>query len=142
MIFTEPTSSEIHGLALQVARVNELASELGLPALSETERDLPTLQAILDSGTLDASDTHDLQSLGVAFGRVLISTVDGLAWAMVHDEYGSDPTLRYRNTPLCINVLTTISNRVEDGEPVDIAELFIGMQDLLRESLLEVGGTA
>ena len=103
---------------------------------------LRTIQAILDSGTVEPDDTYDLQSLGAALGRVLIASTDGLDWAIIHDEYGSDPTLRYRNTPVCLNALTTISKRVEDGKQVDVLDLFQGLQRVLRDAIHEVGGTA
>jgi hypothetical protein len=142
MEFTEPGDEDIQRLARQVALVSELASRLGLATPDGTDADLDVIQAILDSGELDAAQTYELQSLGVAFGSVLVSAVDGLDWAIVHDEYGSDPTLRYRNTTLCINVLTTISKRIEDGENVDVRELFDGLQGALQGAILEMGGTA
>ena len=142
MDFTDPSETDIHGLARQMLRVSALAEQLGLATPTGTEADLRTIQAILDSGTVEPDDTYDLQSLGAALGRVLIASTDGLDWAIVHDEYGSDPTLRYRNTPVCLNALTTISKRVEDGEQVDVLDLFQGLQRALRDAIHEVGGTA
>lgn len=142
MEFTEPTEADVSTLAQQVLRVSELAEQLRLPALVGTKADIQTLQRILDSGAVEPDATYDLQCLGVAFGRALIASVDGLDWAIVHDEYGSDPTLRYRRTPLCLNVLTAISKRVERGETVDVADLFEGLARALDEALRHVGGTA
>jgi hypothetical protein len=42
---------------------------------------------------------------------------------MVTDEYGTDPTLRYKNSSIQINALTMISKRVERGEEVNVAAL-------------------
>ena len=42
---------------------------------------------------------------------------------MVADEYGTDPTLRFKETTLQINALTMISKRVERDEAVDLSEL-------------------
>jgi hypothetical protein len=42
---------------------------------------------------------------------------------MVMDEFGTDPTLRFKNTTLQVNVLTMISKRVERGERVDVSDL-------------------
>lgn len=142
MEFTEPGDDDIRRLAGQVVRVRELARRLGLGELAGTEADLDVIQSILDSGELEPEQTYELQSLGVVFGSALVSVVDGLDWAIVHDEYGSDPTLRYRNTTLCINVLTTISKRVEDGEHVDVRALFHGLQGALEGAIAEMGGTA
>jgi hypothetical protein len=142
MEFTEPQRADHQRLANQVVAVGELASRLGLSALTKTRADLDVIQAILDSGEIDADETYLLQSLGVAFGRVLGAAIDGLDWAIVHDEYGSDPTLRYRDTTLCINVLTMISKRVEDGTVVNVRELFDGLLKALQRAIVDMGGTA
>lgn len=57
-------------------------------------------------------------------GRILGSNLDGLDWAIIEDEYGRDPTLRYRDTSLVFGVLTMISKRVEAGEVPDVQALF------------------
>ena len=142
MEFTEPTDEDITRLAHQVLAVGKRATQLGLPDPVGSEQDLTVLQAMLDSGAIDGEDTYLLQSMGVVLGKVLVSVEDGLDWSIVHDEYGSDPTLRYRNTRLCVNVLTTISKRVEDGEEVEIRELFQGLREILHRTMPDSGGTA
>jgi hypothetical protein len=66
------------------------------------------------------------------FGDVLASELP-LRGVMITDEYGSDPTLRFRNTTININTLAMISKRVEGDEPVDLSRLL--QQN--REALLE-----
>jgi hypothetical protein len=68
------------------------------------------------------SQTYELQSLGVAFGDVLTSELP-LRWVMITDEYGTDPTLRFKETTVQINAITMISKRVERDEPVRVSEL-------------------
>lgn len=58
----------------------------------------------------------------MAFGDALASEFP-LRWVMITDEYGTDPTLRFKNTSVNINALTLISKRVEGDEPVDVSEL-------------------
>lgn len=108
----------------QRASVSDLVTQK-LPGkrLSASRADLALLQSLLDEKVVPPSDTWKLQALGVAFGDVLVSTVPALAWAQVTDEYGTDPTLRYRKTTIQINALTTISKRVERGESVDVQQL-------------------
>jgi len=76
------------------------------------------------------SQTYELQCLGVAFGDVLASELP-LRWVMVTDEYGTDPTLRFKETTLQINALTMISKRVERGEAVNISELLRATREQL-----------
>jgi hypothetical protein len=86
--------------------------------------DLDRLQRLLDAGVLQADQTYDLQCLGIAFGRILVASMPGLDWAMLDDEYGRDPTLRYDESSLTINTLTLLSKRVERGERVDVRDLY------------------
>src|SRR5260370_2650319 len=94
----------------------------GTAGLSRTNRDLPILQRLIDDKVFKKSQTYELQSLGVVFGDVLASELP-LRWVMIADEYGTDPTLRFKNTSVNINALTMISKHVERDEPVDVCSL-------------------
>jgi Domain of unknown function (DUF3806) len=94
----------------------------GTAALTKTRTDLAVLQRLLDDRAFTKTQTYELQCLGVAFGDVLASELP-LRWMMVTDEYGTDPTLRYKETTVQINALTMISKRVERGEEVDVATM-------------------
>jgi hypothetical protein len=94
----------------------------GTAKLTGTMSDLPVLQKLIDDHAFEKTQTYELQSLGVAFGDVLASQLP-LRWVMVTDEFGTDPTLRLRNTTLQIDALTMISRRIERAEPVDLAYL-------------------
>ena len=89
----------------------------GTATLSRTKRDLPTLQRLIDDKVFKKSQTYELQSLGAVFGDVLDSELP-LRWVMITDDYGTEPTLRFKNTSLNINPLTMISKRVERDEPL------------------------
>ena len=91
----------------------------GTPALTRTKADLVVLQRLLDDRAFTRTQTYELQCLGIAFGDVLASELP-LRWMMVTDEYGTDPTLRYKDTTIQINALTMLSKRVERGEEVDV----------------------
>jgi hypothetical protein len=91
--------------------------------LSGGRSDLPVLQDVIDANALLPNQTWELQSLGVAFGDALAGMIDGLAWCEVTDEYGTDPTLRYRDTSFQVNALTMVSKRVEAGKPVDLEKM-------------------
>jgi hypothetical protein len=58
-------------------------------------KDLPVLQRLIDDRAFSKTQTYELQSLGIAFGDVLASELR-LQWVMVTDEYGTDPTLRFK----------------------------------------------
>jgi hypothetical protein len=101
-----------------------LKDKFGAGPLKQDKSDLKLIQKILDEKMFNASQTYELQSLGVVFGDVLAKEL-GLHWTMITDEYGTDPTLRYQETSLNINALTMISKRVEQNEPVDVEKLLV-----------------
>ncbi len=132
--FTELTHNDRARLEEQRAVVVAAAKQrYGTIALTKTKRDLPVLQKLIDERVFKKSQTYELQSLGVAFGDVLASELP-LRWVMVTDEYGTDPTLRFKETTLQINALTIISKRVERDEPVNLQRLL----DKTREQLAVV----
>jgi hypothetical protein len=102
----------------------------GTVTLIRTKSDLPVLQRLIDDRVFNKSQTYQLQSLGVALGDVLVSELP-LRWVMVTDEFGTDPTLRFKETTLQISVLTMISKRVERDASVSVQWLL----DKTREQL-------
>ena len=104
----------------------------GTLALTRTKSDLPVLQNLIDDRVFNKSQTYELQCLGVAFGDVLASEFP-LRWVMVTDEFGTDPTLRFKKTTIQINALTMISKRVERDEAVSVQWLL----DKTREQLAD-----
>ncbi len=121
--FTELSHEDKARLEQQRAVVAAVAKKrYGTLALTRTKKHLPVLQNLIDERAFNKSQTYEMQSLGVAFGDVLASELP-LRWVMVTDEYGTDPTLRFKETTLQINALTMISKRVERDEPVNLLEL-------------------
>jgi len=129
---SDPRSSRFHPLPAEaLARLNRqrgyvaqlLNDQFAGAQLSGGRSDLAILQEVVDAQVLRPDQRWELQSLGVAFGDALIGMIEGLAWCEVTDEYGTDPTLRYRDTSFQVNALTTISKRIESGKPVDLQKM-------------------
>jgi hypothetical protein len=134
--FTELSAEDSARLEQQRAVVATAARQrYSTPALTKTKADLLVLQHLLDDQVFAKTQTYELQSLGIAFGDVLASELP-LHWTMVTDEYGTGPTLRFKDTTLRINALTMISKRVERGETVDVSALL----DMTRQQLAKLGG--
>lgn len=128
--------ADLEGIRKRVRFVHELAKEhLGRP-LPGGDADLDVLQEILDRELLGAEHTFELQCLGAVLGERLAAMIDGLEWAVVEDEHGTDPALRYEDTSLLLFPLTMISKRVEDGTEIDVR----AMVTQLREKLAELEG--
>jgi hypothetical protein len=121
--FSEVSPADVARLEHQRAIVAAIAKRrYGTAALTRTKEDLPVLQKLIDDAVFRKSQTYELQSLGVAIGDVLTHELP-LRWVMVTDEYGTDPTLRFKDTSLQINALTMISKRVERDERVNVSDL-------------------
>jgi hypothetical protein len=140
MNLSPPTAADVQLLAAQLARAAELVARARPGSrLNGTEADLELLQAVLDGGHVSPDQGYDLQCLGVAFGTVLIAAFPGLDWAIIEDEHGRDPTVRYRDESLVLNVLTMISKRVEDGERVNVRDLLAQVVGELPSVMREMG---
>jgi len=120
--FAELSRNDGARLDRQRGIVAAAAKRYGMGNLTKTKKDLSILQKLIDLRVFKKSQTYELQSLGVAFGDVMSSELS-LRWVMVTDEYGTDPTLRFKKTALQINALTMISRRIEADQPVDLSEL-------------------
>jgi hypothetical protein len=70
----------------------------------------------------------------MAFGKVFVNENPGYDWWMVQDEYGRDPAIRHQRTTLLAFPRSMLSKRVEDGESIDVSELY----DQLRGRLVEL----
>jgi NAD-dependent SIR2 family protein deacetylase len=87
------------------------------------EGKLVLLDAILKNKWIEPSEIVKLQCLGVTFGDALAQKL-GLKWVAVEDEYGRDPALIVEGTSIITFPLTSISKRIENGEEVDVFNLF------------------
>jgi Domain of unknown function (DUF3806) len=110
----------------------EAKKRYGTPALTRTSMDLGILQSLLDDHAFSKSQTYELQCLGVVFGDVLASMLP-VRWVIVTDEFGTDPTLRLKDTTIQLNALTMIAKRVEDGVAVDVSDLLSASEKIIAD---------
>jgi hypothetical protein len=111
-------------------------------SLNKSKDDFAVLQAIVDKKLLTKRQTWELQALGVCFGDALINHIPGLKWSLITDEYGTDPTLQFKETTTQFNALTMISKRVEDGREVDVTYLAQWLVDFIKKESSEFGKTS
>ncbi len=128
-----PRDADVDQIARQLIAAEQIVERATSRKLSGSIADIEILQATLDGQHLSAEQTWELQCLGLAFGRVFLAEAADFDWAMVEDEYGRDPALRYRETDLLVFPLTMISKRVEDGEAPDLGDLFQGLLERTAE---------
>lgn len=119
-----------------IAKMWLLGSQISSDIISEkmdgSLDDLKRLQQIINSNQIPVSNTQELQSLGIVFGKVFVNETPNFNWWVVKDEYGKDACIRYKETNLLIFPQTMISKRVEDSEKIDVFELFYSLKDDLE----------
>lgn len=128
-----PTEDEITSIARTLIHANDVCMEALGTGLDGTLADLPRIQQIVDSGFVAREATYMLQALGMAFGKVFVNDNNGYDWWMVQDEYGRDPAIRFQRTSLLAFPRTMLSKRMEDGQPLNVLELYEQLRERLSE---------
>lgn len=112
-LIIEPlTSIDKQFMADQRQRVAQLANRLGRNLSGQEDRDLDTLQRIIDDRLIANDDTLNLQAMGVVLGDLLAERLD-MTWVVYRDRKGRSRALRYRETDVYLFPITMISRRQE-----------------------------
>jgi hypothetical protein len=90
------------------------------------------LQVLLDEGWIEPAETWKLQSLGITFGDILAQGL-GLKWILVDDEHGRTPALLVPETTIILYPWTSISKRIERGEPVYVQKLYEQFRETIED---------
>lgn len=124
-------------MADQRMRVEQLANRLGRGLTGVADRDLDTLQRIVDERMVPGDDTLTLQAMGVVFGDLLGERLD-MDWVVYRDNKGRSRALRYRQMDVYLFPVTMISRRQEGGSGRRLKPLF---DDTVHDTrLLLLGG--
>ena len=136
-VLIEPlTAIDRQFMAEQRMRAEHLANRLGRGLTGVTDRDLDTLQRILDERMVPAEDTLTLQAMGVVFGDLLGDRLD-MDWVVYRDNKGRSRALRYRQMDVYLFPVTMISRRQEGGSERRLKPLF---DDTVRDTRLLLPG--
>ena len=123
-------------MADQRIRVEQLANRLGRGLTGTTDRDLNTLQRILDERLVPPQDILTLQAMGVVLGDLLGERL-GMTWVVYRDNKGRSRALRYRQMDVFLFPVTMISRRQEVGSDRRIKPLF---KETVRDTQLLLPG--
>jgi len=118
----------------QRQRVEQLANRLGRGLTANVDRDLDTLQRILDDRMVPADDRLTLQAMGLVFGDLLGQQLD-MDWVVYRDRKGRSRALRYREMDIFLFPVTMISRRQEGGSDRRLKQLFEELVDDTRRQL-------
>jgi len=127
----EPSYLDRQYMASQRERLEELAAgRLGRTFTGERDRDLETLQLLLDRGLVRNDQTQMLQAMGVIMGDLLAADL-GMHWVIYEDGLGRSRALRYRETDNYLYPITMISRRREAGNLTPVADIYRKAFDII-----------
>ncbi|HEX2476920.1 MAG TPA: DUF3806 domain-containing protein [Lacipirellulaceae bacterium] len=123
--FEQLTSADVERLKQQRAVIERFLGddETNWANYSTPPGKLGLIRAVLEAKVFNASDTYELQCLGIILGDAFVQEC-GWLWRMVEDEYGRDPCVKVPGSSMSLFPLTMISKRIERGEDVDVFALF------------------
>ncbi len=110
-------------MAAQRAKVESLANQLGQQLTGIPERDLATLQRILELGFIAPDDTLQLQALGVVLGDLFAAELN-MNWIVYRDPAGRSRALQYGSSEVFLFPVTMISRRWGVGHQRAVADIF------------------
>ena len=114
--------------------VSQTAVDLvGAQTLTQSETDLPILQALVDHDAMKNANFEAWVALGIAFGDALVSSVPGLHWRLVTDQFGTHAGLQFEQKALSIAAPTLLWKRVERGESIDLAHLAAELRSFIKK---------
>lgn len=132
-VITAPDEEWVTYIAKMWLLGSQISEDITGVKMDGSMQDLERLQEIVDSAQVPVTNTQELQSLGIVFGKVFVNETPSYDWWVIEDEYGKDACIRYKETNLLIFPQTMLSKRIEDGENPDVIALFHGLkQDLER----------
>lgn len=121
-------------MAAQRANVESLANQLGQQLTGIPERDLATLQRILELGLITPEDTLQLQALGVVLGDLFAAELN-MNWVVYRDPAGRTRALQYGSSEVFLFPITMISRRWAVGHQRAVADIFDTNVATTREKL-------
>jgi hypothetical protein len=137
-VIEAPNQEDLEDLARRLVHARELVEQVTRMKLDGSEADLDAIQAVLESNTIEPEASYSLEALGVAFGCMFIDNRAGFDWWIAVDESGRAPAVRYKKSSLLIFAQDMIVKRIENGESVDMHELYeglcAGIEELLEEN--------
>jgi hypothetical protein len=131
----EPLSAiDLQFMDEQRAKIESLANRLGRTLTGDPDRDIDTLQQILDRGFIARDDELTLQGMGMVFGDLLGGTLD-MDWVVYRDRAGRSRALRYRSSDTYVYPVTMISRRFMADTAPHLAILFAETVDETQQRL-------
>lgn len=103
--------------------VSTIKKQLSKDFTSEA-KDIKSIQSIIDSGKINASQRNAWENLGIAFGAILINEMDGMEWVSIIDDNNEYPALRFKDSDLIVDAIQIIWKYINKGEKCNLQSEF------------------
>lgn len=108
----------------QRASINDLSQRhLGSSFSGQKQHDLRLLQQLLDQRLVTATQTRELQAMGLIMGDLLAREL-GMDWVIYEDKMGRSRALRYKDSNNFLFPMTMISRRVEVDNRTPVSAIY------------------
>lgn len=132
---TEPSYLDRQYMTQQRELLGEIAAiELGRSFSGDKDNDLETLQLLLDRQLVRASQTRELQAMGVIMGDLLAADLD-MHWVIYEDALGRSRALRYQRSDEYLFPITMIARRRAAGNDTPVAVIYQKAHDIISPLL-------
>lgn len=103
--------------------------------LNNAQERLSLVQDILDEARIKRSDHTQIESLGVAYGDILIEEVPELEWVATEDDDSRILALRWKKTSILVYPIAEINRQIQDYIIVDVKNMFEGFKFSIYDAL-------
>lgn len=123
-------------MANQRADVERRANAMGRQLSGNAQRDLDTLQRLLDTSAVPNDDLLGLQAMGVVLGDLLGKELR-MNWVVYKDRAGRSRALHYPNTDVYLFPITMISRRYSVAADKPVIDIF---NDVVADTAKQLPG--
>lgn len=132
---TEPSYLDRQYMIQQRELLGEIAAiELGRRFSGDKNNDLGILQLLLDKQLVRASQTRELQAMGVIMGDLLATDL-GMHWVIYEDALGRSRALRYERSDEYLFPITMIARRRAAGNDTPVTAIYQKAYDIIAPLL-------
>ncbi|MDB4299570.1 DUF3806 domain-containing protein [bacterium] len=121
-------------MAGQRTTIGKFANDFGRTLSGHADRDLDTLQRILDSNIISREDTLTQQAMGIVLGDLLAKELS-MQWVVYRDRAGRSRALRYGNEDIYLYPVSMISRRYSADSSKSVRSIYDAVVKATRPRL-------
>ena len=97
------------------------------------ESDIVRIQQLMDDGKIQANQRTAWESLGYAFGFILVNEMDGMDWVTVVEGKKEYPALRFKDSDLLIDPAALVWRAVKNRQKVDLKAEYARIREAVEQ---------